>query len=726
MSEINKSYRVRTGIGGEYTDGVVNFEESLIQKYDTFEILSVDIKSTDAYRLHNSNHGIIVGRVLANNGFGIPNAKISIFIKAENTENQDINTIYPFSSTVSKNSDGIRYNLLPNEKVDGCHQVVGSFPTKRYALDNDVILEVFDKYYKFTTKTNNSGDYMICGVPVGAHTLHMDLDLSDCGILSQKPRDFVYKGYTIEQFETPTKFKSGTDYGNLSQIFTQDQVVNVKPFWGNESLGESLGITRADVNVNFKFEPTCVFMGSIGSDNASNGYSKKCIPTDNMGAMDELVTGEGKIEMIRKTPGGNIEEFQIKGNKLINANGVWCYQIPMNLDYMVTDEYGNMVPTDNPETGIPTRASVRFRLSMEDHEENTDNFFRAKVLVPHNPQNLPNGKHEEYDYEFGTYTRDDSFRDLFWNNVYSVKSYIPRIQKNKNYKKEKFSGIKHCNNFGPNNPIPYNNIRIKMPLMFTIMCALIKAYIFIVSIINTINVWVFSALCAIINLSFLENLRERLVSVVCGLRLIVLKDGLCPDLENWYFAPCNAKTNLYTFKGCTEKSDIQMEFFNEYVNPNGLIFRTPTQSYIGSCDDYSGEKKRIYNINEIEHGTLFWEINLLERTLGSIEEDEFEQNDTKSIDYQNNEVEPGEESICITTKTDYLIACIEMNLAQEYKVINFDFYNDWLNGFIYNPRWVRFIKPKTRFLWINWSKEKGAWMIQKYIQHQEDMYNNVQ
>ena len=703
MSEINKSYRVRTGIGGEYTDGVVSFEESLIQKYDTFEILSVDIKSTDAYRLHNSNHGIIVGRVLANNGFGIPNAKISIFIKAENTENQDINTIYPFSSTVSKNSDGIRYNLLPNEKVDGCHQVVGSFPTKRYALDNDVILEVFDKYYKFTTKTNNSGDYMICGVPVGAHTLHMDLDLSDCGILSQKPRDFVYKGYTIEQFETPTKFKSGTDYGNLSQIFTQDQVVNVKPFWGNESLGESLGITRADVNVNFKFEPTCVFMGSIGSDNASNGYSKKCIPTDNMGAMDELVTGEGKIEMIRKTPGGNIEEFQIKGNKLINANGVWCYQIPMNLDYMVTDEYGNMVPTDNPETGIPTRASVRFRLSMEDHEENTENFFRAKVLVPHNPQNLPNGRHEECDYEFGTYTRDDSFRDLFWNNVYSVKSYIPRIQKNKNPKKEKFSGIKHCNNFGPNNPIPYNNIRIKMPLMFTIMCALIKAYIFIVSIINTVNVWIFSALCTIINLGVLENLRERLVSVVCGLRLIVLKDGLCPDLENWYFSPCNAKTRLYTFKGCTGKDDIKDEFQAAYdANPIGLKLYKATNTFTGNCDNYHGPLTQIYAVDHSRN--LFWEINLLERTLGSIEEGEFEQEDNVSIDATNKEEE--NESICITNKTDYLIACVEMNLAQEYKVINFDFYNDWLNGFIYNPRWVRFIKPKTRFLWINWSKEK--------------------
>ena len=44
---------------------------------------------------------------------------------------------------------------------------------------------------------------------------------------------------------------------------------------------------------------------------------------------------------------------------------------------------------------------------------------------------MENGKYEEYDYEFGTYTREDSFRDLFWNNVYSVKSYIPRFQKRK-------------------------------------------------------------------------------------------------------------------------------------------------------------------------------------------------------------------------------------------------------------------------------------------------------
>ena len=28
---------------------------------------------------------------------------------------------------------------------------------------------------------------------------------------------------------------------------------------------------------------------------------------------------------------------------------VVCYQIPMNLDYIGTDEFGNIVPTDDPK-----------------------------------------------------------------------------------------------------------------------------------------------------------------------------------------------------------------------------------------------------------------------------------------------------------------------------------------------------------------------------------------
>lgn len=667
MSETNKSYRIRTDIGQKKSNEFISIDASLVQDYETFDILSVKIDSTNTYKLHNANYGVIVGRVLANNGFGIPNAKISLFIQSDSEDGRKLRELYPYTSTASKNSDGIRYNLLPDEKINDCHAIAGTFPNKRYALDNDVILEVFDKYYKYTTRTNNAGDYLLMGVPVGSYTLHMDLDLSDCGILSQRPRDFVYKGYTIEQFENPNMFKSVEDnnINSLSQIFTQDRTINVQPFWGNSSLGEKIGITRADIDVAFKFEPTCVFIGSVVSDNSSQGITKKCMATENMGYMEEMTTGEGTIEMIRKTPSGDIEEFQIRGTQLIDGNGVWCYQIPMNLDYMMTDEYGNMVPTDDPEKGIPTRTQVRFRMSMQDNEENVDNFFRAKVLVPHNPQILSNGEHEEYDYEFGSMTREDSFRDLFWNNVYSVKSYIPRFQKRKvrGWRDKKFTGFKSCNFYGSNNPMPYNNIRIKLPFMFTIMCALVKILIFIVSIQNTV--------IAMIG-NFLADLGDTFIGFkifgkrigfypfpgvyrrALELSMNVLKEGLCPDLENWFFAPMFKKSLWVPSKDAPK--------------------------------DYE-------------------KYDLLKQTLTKLDESTADEDPT-SIDVQNNEESDGDEPICLTIHTDYLISCIEMNLAMEYKVINFDFYNDWVNGVLYFPRFMRYLRPKKTFLGITFARAK--------------------
>ena len=648
MGETSKSYRIKANVGADSFLSV-----NLEQDYDVIDILSLKIDSQDLYRLHNSNYGVVVGRVLANNGFGVPNAKISIFIGRNDDDDEKILAIYPYTSPSSKDESGVRYNLLPDEKVGDCHQVVGTFPNKRYMLDNEDLIEVFDKYYKYTTRTNNAGDYIICGVPTGNQQLHMDLDLSDCGILSQRPRDFVYKGYTIEQFENPNMFKGGTEYTTLSQIFSQDQSVYVRPFWGNESLGEEIGITRADINVAFKFEPTCVFMGCVVSDNSSQGISKKCIPTPHMGDMDELVTGEGTIEMIRKTYAGSVEEFQVKGTELINGDGIWCYQIPMNLDYMMTDEYGNMVPTDNPDKGIPTRTRVRFRISMQDMEHNVDNYFRPKVLVPHNPQVLDGTDYEPYDYEFGSFTSEESFRDLFWNEVYTVKSYIPRFQKRKTagWKGEYFTGIKHCQDYGKNNPIPYNNIRIRMPFMFKVMCILIKIFIKIVKIVNTVISMIGNGLAEVghigiraINWYPFGSLYDEALK----LKMNVIDEGMCPDLENWYFAPV-------------------------YGNPQWSPKKVP-----------KGHKR----------------YNLLKQTLESINTDD----DPTSIDDQNQDTE--DVATCLTINTDYLISCIEMNLAQEYKVINFDFYNDWINGMIYIPRFMRYVRKKRKFLGLFTIKAK--------------------
>jgi hypothetical protein len=133
MSEINKTYRIRTDVGRNSNEKYITLDTNLVQDYDVFDILSVKINSVDTYKLHNANYGVVVGRVLANNGFGVPNAKISIFIPYDTENGERVRELYPFSSTASRNKDGVRYNLLPDDKVSDCHQVVGTFPSKQYA-----------------------------------------------------------------------------------------------------------------------------------------------------------------------------------------------------------------------------------------------------------------------------------------------------------------------------------------------------------------------------------------------------------------------------------------------------------------------------------------------------------------------------------------------------------------------------------------------------------------
>ena len=622
MNNSNKTYRIKTkvGVGNEN----INLNLNLLQKYDILEILSLKLSTDNVYKTHTSGYGCVVGRVLANGGIGVPNAKISIFIEAnENTTTDEVlYYLYPYKTTRDKNSDFIRYNLLPDEKVSDCHQIIGTFPSKRLVLDDKNVLEIFENYYKFTTVTNESGDYMLFGVPTGNQTVHMDLDLSDIGFLSQKPTDLKYKGYNINMFENPQQFKTDTNIDNLAQVMTQSSTIYVKPFWG-ENDGEELGITRHDIDVNYKFEPTCIFIGSVVSDSRNDGFSKKCIPSRNMGRMEKLTTGHGTIEMIRKKSDGSVEEYSIMGNELIDENGTWSYQIPMNLDYIITDEYGNLVPSDNPEKGLPTRTRVRFRVSLNEFESENNNNHLAKILIPNNPQN-PNN----IDYVYGTNTKDnedgsESFRDLFWNNVYTVKSHIPRIQRGNNQRTEKFSGIKNVNINEGNNPIPYNNMRVNITFMFTLQCAIIKSLIFFIKVYNLL-----------IGYSIFK--RKQRVCAYIG-------DGLCPDLEGWYFAPM-----------CGQRST------DDNVN------------------DGWREQQRTNTLKEIT--------NKEGGNSGIVDE--------KSIDGENKE----DDKICLTTKIDYFMQCLEINLALENNVIQFDFYNDWINGLIYIPRWYVNIRKKASFL----------------------------
>ena len=85
----------------------------------------------------------------------------------QDAENPIISELYPYKNINDLNEDGYRYNLLPYTQSHSGHVPVGTFFSREDVLTNPSYIEVFDKYYKYTALTNDSGDFMIFGVPVG-------------------------------------------------------------------------------------------------------------------------------------------------------------------------------------------------------------------------------------------------------------------------------------------------------------------------------------------------------------------------------------------------------------------------------------------------------------------------------------------------------------------------------------------------------------------------------
>ena len=368
-----------------------NIQVKLEQDFDLLEILSLKISKSDVYTRMCAEYGVIVGRVLANSGFGIPNAKISVFVPLTKEDEEDpiISQLYPYKQVSDKNEDGYRYNLLPKTS-EGCnHKATGSFFTAEEAINNPIVVEVFEKYYKYTTKTNKSGDFMLWGIPLGVQTVHASIDVSDIGCYSMRPYQFIKQGVSPAKFESSLEFKASSNLDTLPQIIIQNKVVDVVPFWGDDELC-NVGITRTDFDLRdsgVEIIPSATFIGSIMTDDANNFISIGGVVTRNQGNLCSLTTGSGTIEAVRHTilkeadgctP--KLEYFTLEsGGKVIDGNGAWVIQVPMNLEFVVTNEYGEEVISDDPTRGIPTEGKYRFRIGFDD---NSGDGRKGSYLVP--------------------------------------------------------------------------------------------------------------------------------------------------------------------------------------------------------------------------------------------------------------------------------------------------------------------------------------------------------
>lgn len=488
MSEINKSIRLKTTPGGEDKHLNVKIE----QNFDFLEVLSLKISQQELYNNFCANYGAIVGRVIANKGFGVPNAKVSIFIPidSEDEKNELIKNLYPYETVERR--DGKRYNLLLSKATCDLNVGVGSFPSKEELLNDDIMIEIFEKYYKYTTKTNESGDYMLFGVPVGDRVLHMDVDLSDAGLLSIRPYDLILQGAPEDFFDGPTKFKTSTNIDVLPQIKTVNRNVDVIPFWGDPENCE-IGITRADIDTNVDLEPSALFIGSIFSDTEKNNLNKRCNPTNDMGELDLLRTGAGNISFIRankinpiewvtnkKVVPIQLEQYEYKGGSVIDDDGVFTIPLPMNVGRVITNELGQLVPSPDPEIGLPTKGAYRMKMSFNEPPANQKR-RTANMIFPSLPEthggtagytttgnvNDINGTEDQrFTDNINDYKDvDKDFHIFEWKQLYTIAQYIKKYKKGAN--RWSFLGLKNTDKEGAvYNPMPFNTAVKKPDFLF--------------------------------------------------------------------------------------------------------------------------------------------------------------------------------------------------------------------------------------------------------------------
>ena len=579
-----KSYRIRTQPGVDK-----NIKVEVSQDFDFLEILSLKLRQEDVYTRFCADYGVVVGRVITNGGYGIPNAKVSVFVPLDDMDVNDpiISTLYPYRNIGQKNEDGYRYNLLPYEQSYGGHTPTGTFPTEDDILTRQEVLEVYEKYYKYTVKTNESGDFMIIGVPLGIQKVVMDLDLSDMGCFSLRPSDLIRMGMATDGQVAGQQFRSSTDLSTLPQIVNAVKDIDVASFWGQEDLC-TIGISRVDFDLRdygVNIQPHAIFMGSIFSNPDEDSLKENCGTKNSTGRLCELTTGPGQILAIRQTINTDsdgypiLEEYKLEnGGNVIDSEGAWLCEVPMNLDYVITNEFGEQVLSNDPSIGIPTSSKYRFKVKWQNEGGLQNEVQRANYLIPNIKEYYGSGVETNASYAFSLDWSDyadktiqgglstlgrkmiqeaidceDRFYQFHYNKVYTVSSNIDRFKWG--FGDKRHLGIKNiddslCKNSVNKFPVNDGEQNSGGLILFDTLMFIVRALFIPIIVVLHVVYLVYGIILGIIN-AIKTVLRWFNVNVGENISLPTLNLPMLsyPDCEN-----CNCETTYNNVSDLTNSS----------------------------------------------------------------------------------------------------------------------------------------------------------------------------
>ena len=295
---------------------------------------------------------------------------------------------------------------------------------------------------------------------MGQQTIHVDVDLSDIGCFSLRPDDFIKQGVGLDQFKTSYAFKASEDLNSLPQIVSFDKTIEVYPFWGNDDFCE-IGLTRTDFDLSDKgvrIEPKAILLGSIFSDQGNNTVNKNCAVRGGMGDKCNLITEPATVEILRFTNKKDENNRPIlelmETSEDIDDSGSFMISVPMNMEYVYTNEFGENEITNDPNKGVPTSACYRFRVSTKNESLGRVRTV-ASYLIPNIREYATTASEIDKSYTWSTnwndYPTGATNNNILFNNVngsYYPQDYFYRFNYNKIYSVSSFFGSYSEGNLG--------------------------------------------------------------------------------------------------------------------------------------------------------------------------------------------------------------------------------------------------------------------------------------
>lgn len=224
----------------------------LHRTYDALNTLSIYNSSINSYPTIQSNTGVVFGRLEAIQKVLDPDSGKNVRIPLRNVPIGIFNTdseAFPLPTAVDDNGNRIQLNLKPI--IDRTNYLETEYFNQKSKTFDDAFLQSPSNFtsvppqYKYITKTNDEGEFIIYDVPIGNNTMVFDVDLLKQGLTKE---EVALNFFPYLNTESP-------NVDSLPHFFFRQVPVDVVPAWGDFQSG----YTELNISVNLDLRKWSTF-----------------------------------------------------------------------------------------------------------------------------------------------------------------------------------------------------------------------------------------------------------------------------------------------------------------------------------------------------------------------------------------------------------------------------------------------------------------------------------